>query len=103
GGAVKVTKGFLEKFGERRGGETPMAEAGFTGLAAGAALYGPRPGGGDQFADGISGGFHPNVNGLAPHPYQTAHPLPTTLPAPVRAPDPPTRRASSRTSHTYPG
>jgi len=32
GGAFKVTKGFLEKFGERRVVDTPIAESGFTGL-----------------------------------------------------------------------
>ena len=42
GGAFKVTKGFLEKFGERRVVDTPIAESGFTGLAAGAALLGLR-------------------------------------------------------------
>src|SRR6476661_6221315 len=43
GGAFKVTKGFLEKFGPRRVVDTPIAETGFTGLAAGAALVGLRP------------------------------------------------------------
>ena len=42
GGAFKVTKGFLEKFGPRRVVDTPIAETGFTGLAAGAALVGLR-------------------------------------------------------------
>ena len=31
GGAFKVTKGFLEKFGPRRVVDPPMAESGFTG------------------------------------------------------------------------
>ena len=43
GGAFKVTKGFLDKFGPRRVVDTPIAETGFTGLAAGAALLGLRP------------------------------------------------------------
>ena len=43
GGAFKVTKGFLDKFGPRRVVDTPIAETGFTGLAAGAALVGLRP------------------------------------------------------------
>jgi hypothetical protein len=38
GGAFKVTKGFLDKFGSRRVVDTPIAETGFTGLAAGASL-----------------------------------------------------------------
>ena len=37
GGAFKVTKGFLDKYGPRRVVDTPIAETGFTGLAAGAA------------------------------------------------------------------
>ena len=51
GGAFKVTKGFLEKFGPRRVVDTPIAETGFTGLAAGAALVGLRPIVEYQFAD----------------------------------------------------
>ena len=35
GGAFKVTKGFLDKYGPRRVVDTPIAETGFTGLAAG--------------------------------------------------------------------
>src|ERR1051325_7632351 len=54
GGAFKVTKGFLEKFGERRVVDTPLAESGFTGLAAGAALNGLRPVAELQFAYSIS-------------------------------------------------
>ena len=38
GGAFKVTRGFLEAFGDRRVIDTPIAEGGFTGAAAGAAL-----------------------------------------------------------------
>lgn len=42
-GAYKITKGLLDKFGERRVIDTPITEAGFTGLAVGAALSGLRP------------------------------------------------------------
>ncbi|CEH15630.1 probable pdb1-pyruvate dehydrogenase beta chain precursor [Ceraceosorus bombacis] len=42
-GAYKITKGLLDKFGERRVIDTPITEAGFTGLAVGAALAGLRP------------------------------------------------------------
>ncbi len=38
-----VTKGFLEEFGPDRVFDTPISEAGFTGLATGAALAGLRP------------------------------------------------------------
>lgn len=42
-GAYKVTKGLLEKFSAKRVIDTPISEAGFTGLAVGAALMGLRP------------------------------------------------------------
>ena len=45
GGAFKVTKGFLDKFGPRRVVDTPMAESGFTGLAL--AFRAPSRAGGD--------------------------------------------------------
>jgi pyruvate/2-oxoglutarate/acetoin dehydrogenase E1 component len=42
-GAFKVSKGFVEEFGARRVLDTPIAEAGFTGLAVGAAMAGLHP------------------------------------------------------------
>jgi pyruvate dehydrogenase E1 component beta subunit len=42
-GAFKVSKGFVEEFGQRRVLDTPITEAGFTGLAVGAAMAGLRP------------------------------------------------------------
>ncbi|KAJ7180170.1 mitochondrial pyruvate dehydrogenase E1 component beta subunit [Mycena crocata] len=42
-GAYKVTKGLLDKFGEKRVVDTPITEMGFAGLAVGAALSGLRP------------------------------------------------------------
>lgn len=42
-GAFKVSKGFVEEFGARRVLDTPIAEAGFTGLAIGAAMAGLHP------------------------------------------------------------
>ncbi len=42
-GAYKVTKGLLDKFGERRVVDTPISELGFTGLGVGAAMVGLRP------------------------------------------------------------
>lgn len=82
GGAFKVTKGFLEKFGARRVVDTPIAETGFTGLAAGAALVGLRPVVEYQFADFISCAFDPIVNVLAKHHYRNGDPMPVTLRAP---------------------
>src|SRR3954471_2761975 len=42
-GAYKVTKGLLDFFGPKRVIDTPISEAGFTGLAVGAAMMGLRP------------------------------------------------------------
>ena len=42
-GAYKVTKGLYQKYGEKRVVDTPITEAGFTGLAIGAAYKGLKP------------------------------------------------------------
>lgn len=42
-GAYKVTEGLLARFGERRVIDTPIAEAGFSGIGIGAAMVGLRP------------------------------------------------------------
>lgn len=42
-GAYKVTKGLLDKFGDKRVIDTPITESGFCGLAVGAALSGLHP------------------------------------------------------------
>lgn len=42
-GAYKVTRGLLQKYGAKRVRDTPITEAGFTGLAVGAAFQGLRP------------------------------------------------------------
>jgi pyruvate dehydrogenase E1 component beta subunit len=41
-GAYKVSEGMLEKFGERRVIDTPIAEGGFAGIGVGAAMVGLR-------------------------------------------------------------
>lgn len=42
-GAYKVTQGLLKRFGPKRVLDTPISEAGFTGLGIGAAMVGLRP------------------------------------------------------------
>lgn len=42
-GAYKVSKGLLEKWGEKRIFDTPISENGFSGLCIGAAMTGLRP------------------------------------------------------------
>jgi pyruvate/2-oxoglutarate/acetoin dehydrogenase E1 component len=43
GTPFKVVKGLVEEFGKQRVVDTPISEAGFTGLAVGAAMAGLRP------------------------------------------------------------
>ena len=43
GTPFKVVKGLVEQFGKDRVVDTPISEAGFTGLAVGAAMAGMRP------------------------------------------------------------
>lgn len=42
-GAYKISKGLLQRFGEKRVIDAPITEAGFAGIAVGAALAGLRP------------------------------------------------------------
>ncbi|KAJ0973557.1 hypothetical protein J5N97_021516 [Dioscorea zingiberensis] len=42
-GAYKISKGLLEKYGPERVIDTPITEAGFTGIGVGSAYYGLRP------------------------------------------------------------
>ena len=42
-GAYKVTKGLLDRFGDKRVIDTPITESGFCGMAVGAALSGLNP------------------------------------------------------------
>ncbi|KAG5064732.1 hypothetical protein JHK85_005915 [Glycine max] len=42
-GAYKISKGLLDKYGPERVLDTPITEAGFTGIGVGAAYYGLRP------------------------------------------------------------
>ncbi|MEX0601916.1 MAG: pyruvate dehydrogenase complex E1 component subunit beta [Bacteroidota bacterium] len=42
-GAYKVSQGLLQKYGDRRVIDTPIAEAGFAGVGVGAAMAGLRP------------------------------------------------------------
>ena len=42
-GAYKVSKGLYDRFGPKRIWDTPITEAGFTGLGVGAAMHGLKP------------------------------------------------------------
>jgi len=65
GGAFKVTKGFLDEFGEDRVIDTPLAESGILGVSIGAALQGMRPVAEMQFSDFVATGFNQLVNNAA--------------------------------------
>lgn len=85
GGAFKVTKGFLDKYGPARVVDTPIAETGVAGLAAGAALVGLKPVVEFQFADFISCAFDPIINVMARHHWRTGDAVPVTMRAPFGA------------------
>lgn len=83
GGAFKITRGFLERFGERRVIDTPISEGGFTGAAAGAAHMGLRPVVEMQFMDFISPAYDVITNYIATSAYRGAGPLPLVIRGPV--------------------
>ena len=82
GGAFKVTRGFLEEFGEERVIDTPIAESGFTGAACGAAIMGFRPVVEFQFADFFSCAFDQIVNFAAKCYYRWGIPVPVVFRGP---------------------
>jgi 2-oxoisovalerate dehydrogenase E1 component beta subunit len=82
GGAFKVTKGFLDKFGPERVIDTPLSESAIVGAAIGAALMGMRPVVEMQFADFIACAFDQIVNMAAKHHYRLGEPVPLVIRAP---------------------
>lgn len=82
GGAFRVTEGLIEKYGEWRVLDTPLAESGFTGAAIGAALMGMRPVVEMQFADFISCAFDQLVNVAAKNHYRWGAATPIVVRAP---------------------
>jgi pyruvate/2-oxoglutarate/acetoin dehydrogenase E1 component len=83
GGAFKVTKGFLDRFGEDRVIDTPISEAGFTGAAAGAAHMGLRPVVEMQFMDFISPAYDVITNYIATSRYRGSGSQPLVIRGPV--------------------
>jgi 2-oxoisovalerate dehydrogenase E1 component beta subunit len=82
GGAFKITKGFLDKFGPERVIDTPLSESAIVGAAIGAALMGMRPVVEMQFADFIACAFDQIVNMAAKHHYRIGEPVPIVIRAP---------------------
>ncbi len=83
GGAFKVTRDFLAHFGADRVIDTPIAEGGFTGAAAGAAHMGLRPIVEMQFMDFISPAYDVITNYIATSRYRGAGPVPLVIRGPV--------------------
>jgi 2-oxoisovalerate dehydrogenase E1 component beta subunit len=83
GGAFKVTRDFLGYFGSDRVIDTPIAEGGFTGAAAGAAHMGLRPVVEMQFMDFISPAYDVITNYIATSLYRGAGPMPLVIRGPV--------------------
>lgn len=82
GGAFKVTKGLVERFGSERVIDTPLAESVIIGAALGAALMGQRPVAEMQFADFIACGFNQTVNNVAKIYYRWGQAVPLVIRCP---------------------
>lgn len=85
GGAFKVTKGFLDRFGEERVIDTVLAETAILGAATGAAVVGMRPVAEMQFADFVTTGFSQLVNNTASIHYRWHIPCPMVVRLPSGA------------------
>jgi 2-oxoisovalerate dehydrogenase E1 component beta subunit len=82
GGAFRVTKGFLDKYGPERVMDTPLAELGIVGAAIGMSYMGFKPVVEFQFIDFISCGFDQIVNFAATSRYRWGVPAPIVLRGP---------------------
>ena len=81
-GAFRITKGFHQRWPERVL-DTPIAESGTLGIAAGAALLGFRPVVEMQFGDFITCGFNQLVNVIAKLFYRFEEPCPVVVRLPT--------------------
>ena len=82
GGAFKVTKGFLERFGERRVIDMPLSESVIVGAGTGAAIHGLRPVVEMQFSDFMACGFDQITNFAAKCRYRWGASVPLVIRAP---------------------
>jgi 2-oxoisovalerate dehydrogenase E1 component beta subunit len=79
GGAFKVTKGLVEKFGPERVINTPISEGAIVGCAIGAALAGMRPVAEMQYIDFITQAFDQLVTEAGKMHYRTGHAVPMVV------------------------
>jgi 2-oxoisovalerate dehydrogenase E1 component beta subunit len=84
GGVFRVTEGLIDKYGEARVIDTPLAELGIVGVAIGLALNGMHPIAEIQFADFIHPAFDQIVNEAARMRYRSGGEW--TCPMVIRAP-----------------
>ena len=84
GGVFRATAGLQQEFGAERVIDTPLAEGGIVGTAAGMALYGLRPVAEIQFADFIFPAFDQIVNEVAKFRYRSGGQF--TCPLTIRTP-----------------
>lgn len=84
GGVFRATEGLLDKFGDLRVMNTPLAESGIIGTAIGMALYGLRPVAEIQFMDFIYPGFDQIVSEAAKMRYRSGGQF--TVPMVIRTP-----------------
>ena len=82
GGAFKVTRGFLDRFGRDRVIDTPIAESAIVGAAIGASLMGMRPVAEMQFIDFIACAFNQITNFAAKHRWRTGAGVPIVVRGP---------------------
>ncbi len=82
GGAFKITKGMLDRFGEDRVVDTPISESAIVGAAIGASFMGLRPIAEMQFSDFITCGYDQIVNFAAKCHYRWGAAVPIVIRAP---------------------
>jgi pyruvate dehydrogenase E1 component beta subunit len=71
GGVFRATEGLIEKFGEPRVIDTPLAEGGIVGMAIGMALHGLKPVAEIQFSGFAFQAFHQIENHAARYPMRS--------------------------------
>ena len=98
GSVFGLTKGFMDEFGAHRVIDTPISEAGFTGMAVGAAMRGLRPIVELMYVDFAPICFDPIVNQAAKMRYMTGGQV--KVPLVIRAPGGAGRRNAGQHSQS---